>query len=105
MEDPKRILSLSKLLHERTRLGIMTVLTSKTEEFEFSELLELLKLTKGNFAVHIGKLEQAGYVEVIKKFVGKMPRTSYKATPLGRKDFSDYLKVLDKVIKKALKNI
>lgn len=105
MENPERILALSKLLHERTRLGIMTVLTSKTDDFEFGELLDILKLTKGNLAMHIGKLEQAGFVEIQKRFVGKIPRTRYKATPLGREEFSAYLEILEDVIKQAQKNI
>ncbi len=99
--SPTKIFALSKLFHERVRLGIMTVLASKPEGMEFRELLDLLKLTKGNLSVHISKLEEAGYVEVQKSFVGKMPRTRYKATPLGQRDFSAYLSILEDVIAQA----
>ena len=105
MTDPSRIFALSKVLHERARLGIMTVLTSRSDDVEFNELLKILKLTKGNLAVHMSKLEEAGYVKVLKTFVGKIPRTSYQATPLGRRDFAAYLAILEDVIADARKNV
>lgn len=98
MSDPSRVFALSKIFHERARLGIMTVLTSRDDEVEWAELLDVLKLTKGNLAVHVGKLEEAGYVEVKKGFVGKVPRTTYRATPLGRRDFAAYLALLEDII-------
>ena len=104
MSDPTKIFALSKIFHERVRLGIMTVLASQPEGLEFLELLNVLKLTKGNLSVHASKLEEAGYIEVQKSFVGKTPRTIYKATPLGQRDFSAYLSVLEDVIAQARGN-
>lgn len=99
--DPTKVFALSKVFHERARLGIMTVLVSREDEVEFTELLGLLGLTKGNLAVHVSKLEEAGYLEVRKGFAGKIPRTAYLATDLGRRDFSDYLAILEEVIAQA----
>ncbi|MDY0001382.1 MAG: transcriptional regulator [Polyangia bacterium] len=99
--DPTKVFALSKVFHERARLGIMTVLVSREGEVEFGEVLGLLGLTKGNLAVHVSKLEEAGYLEVHKGFAGKMPRTTYSATVLGRKDFTDYLALLEEVIAQA----
>jgi DNA-binding MarR family transcriptional regulator len=99
--SPTKVFALSKLFHERARLGIMTVLVSRHDEVEFSELLKLLSLTKGNLAVHIARLEEAGYVVVKKEFVGKITRTSYKVTPLGRRDFAAYLALLEDIITQA----
>ncbi len=62
-----------------------------------------LKMTKGNLAVHVSKLEEAGYVEVLKEFVDKFPRTLYRATPQGREDFSIYLELLEEIISQARK--
>ena len=104
MADPSKVFALSKIFHERARLGIMTVLVAQKDEVDFNELLKLLKLTKGNLAVHITKLEEAGYVEVTKSFVGKIPRTSYRATSLGRKKFAAYLSVLEDVLTNARNN-
>ncbi len=101
MNDPTKVFALSKIFHERVRLGIMTVLVSRPEGVEFNELRKILKLTKGNLSVHVSKLEEAGYVEITKDFVGKTPRTTYFATPLGERDFSAYLSVLEDIIAQA----
>ena len=52
--NASRVFALSKVFHERARLGIMTVLVTRGEEVDWSELLSLLGLTKGNLAVHAG---------------------------------------------------
>ncbi len=101
MANPSKVFALSKVFHERARLGIMTVLNSRKDEVDFNELLKMLQLTKGNLAVHISKLEKAGFVEVTKTFVGKIPRTSYRATPQGRRDFAAYLSVLEDILVQA----
>jgi len=105
MADPSKVFALSKVFHERARLGIMTVLVSRKEVVDFNELLKLLKLTKGNLAVHVSKLEEAGYVEVRKAFVGKIPRTSYQATSLGRREFAAYLSVLEDILTNARNSV
>lgn len=101
MSDPSKVFALSKLFHERVRLGIMTVLVAAPDGMKFNELLDILKLTKGNLAVHAGKLEEAGYVEITKQFEGKVPRTTYKATATGRRDFSAYLSILEDIVTHA----
>ncbi len=42
---------------------------------DFSTLKSELGLTDGNLGAHIQKLEDANYVKVKKKFVGKRPKT------------------------------
>jgi DNA-binding transcriptional ArsR family regulator len=105
MDDPTKIFALSKVFHERARLGIMTLLVAHKEGVEFNEMLRLLKLTKGNLAIHIAKLEEAGYVDVLKDFVHKTPRTTYRATATGRRDFSAYLALLEDIVSQARKAI
>ncbi|MFA5033178.1 MAG: transcriptional regulator [bacterium] len=82
---------IDKIIHEPVRLSIMSVLCS-CEEADFNYLLNLLKLTKGNLSVHITKLEDAGYVKVTKKFVDKIPNTTYSVTNFGIKQYEKYLK-------------
>ena len=47
-------------------------------------------LTWGNLGSHISKLEQAGYVEVEKRFRGKKPCTMIRLTEQGRAAFDEY---------------
>ncbi len=98
MKDPTKVFALSKVFHERSRLAIMSVLATRREEVSFSELLRILKLTKGNLSVHLRTLEESGYIEVKKGYAGRTPRTTYRATPKGRHDFSTYLTILEDII-------
>jgi len=91
------IQSLNKDFESRVRLGIMSILMVR-DWVEFKELKELLDITDGNLASHIGALEKNEYIQVRKEFVGKKPRTTYAVTPLGRKAFSDHLAALEKLL-------
>lgn len=92
------ITKLNKAFESRIRLGIMSVLVVN-EKVEFSVLKEMLELTDGNLASHITALEKLKYVEVSKQFVGKKPNTTYWATELGKRSFSQHLDTLEKLIK------
>ena len=71
------------VLTSRVRLAIVTALVS-VGEAEFMDLMELLRLTKGNLSVHGRKLEEAEYVKIRKKFVERKPQTSFQITAKGR---------------------
>ena len=71
------------LLMSRVRLAILSALVN-LERAEFTELKELLGLTQGNLSMHAGKLEDAGYLRIEKKFVGKKPQTTFVLTSKGR---------------------
>jgi len=71
-----------RLIHEPNRLALLVVLNA-VEEADFLFLMEQTGLTKGNLSSHSAKLEAAGYVEVEKTFVGKIPRTVYRLTEAG----------------------
>jgi DNA-binding HxlR family transcriptional regulator len=68
------------------------------EWVEFKEMKETLDITDGNLASHIAALEKNDYIEVKKEFVGKKPKTSYRATKTGRKAFNLHLNALEKLI-------
>jgi len=59
--------SLDRLIHERTRLAIISAL-AVNESLTFNELKELLRATDGNLSVHARKLEDAGYLGCSKSF-------------------------------------
>jgi len=94
-------LAANSALAERARLAIMAILAAATEPVDFAALLEALELTKGNLSSHLRKLEEAGLVKVQKEFVDRKPRTSYRPTPLGRKELRDYLERLDSMLRAA----
>lgn len=95
MSEPsaKHVNGLNRVIHEPVRLAILKVL-STAKEADFTFLLTTLGLTKGNLATHVNSLEAASYIEVSKELVGKMPRTTYKITKLGRQEFEKHWKHL-----------
>ena len=89
---------INKVFENRIRLAIMSLLMV-TEDIDFNTLKEKLDLSDGNLASHTSKLEESGYIEVGKKFIGKKPHTSYKVTSEGRRAFLEHLDALERIIR------
>lgn len=89
--------SLDGLIHERTRLSIVTALAGGALR-SHTELRDLLGLSDGNLSVHARKLEDAGYVHCTKEFAGRTPKTSYRLTTAGQRAFDEYLLHLEHLI-------
>jgi DNA-binding transcriptional ArsR family regulator len=89
---------LDRLVHERTRLAIMSTLAA-VENVSFSQLKRLLGATDGNLSVHARKLEDAGYVVAAKHFDGRVPRTTYRLTAAGRAALTGYLGYMENLIR------
>lgn len=89
--------NLDRVIHERMRLGIVSAL-AVNESLTFNELKKLLQTTDGNLSVHARRLEEAEYVECNKSFEGRMPKTEYRLTPVGRKAFERYLNHMEALI-------
>lgn len=87
---------LDKLIHEKGRLSIMTLLAARTE-WKFQDLKSELNMSDGNLVTHLRTLYKAGYVSITKE-IEKRPQTSYALTEAGRKAFSDYLVVLEQIL-------
>lgn len=88
---------LDRLIHERVRLGIVSAL-AVAETLSFNELKELLGVTDGNLSAHARKLEDAGYLECIKGYEGRVPRTDYRLTGEGRAALQEYLGHMEALI-------
>ena len=88
---------INAIVHEKTRLGIMTYLIS-TEEASFTELKGELQLTDGNLNLHMRVLEEAGYVRVRKEFVERKPRTTYRVSEKGLKIYKEYVAVIARLL-------
>jgi len=88
------MMELDPEVHQPTRLRILMLLSGvRTADFSF--LLETLGMTKGNLSAHMSRLEELGYVQVTKKFLGKVPNTSYRLTPQGRDSLKAYWQAMD----------
>lgn len=96
-------LRLDRLLHDRSRLGIVSALAAQSP-LTFSELKDLLEMTDGNLSVHARKLEEAGYIEFTKGFEGRVPRTEYRLTEKGREVLTTYLDHMESLIA-AMRNV
>lgn len=94
------ISNLNKAFENRVRLGLMSLLMVN-EQLDFNSIKELLEITDGNLASHVTALEKAGYISIIKQFVGRKPQTSYKATAAGVKAFQEHLAALEILIRKT----
>ncbi|MFZ0635115.1 MAG: transcriptional regulator [Candidatus Acidiferrales bacterium] len=88
---------LDRLIHERTRLAIVSALAAN-QALTFTELKQLLNASDGNLSVHARKLEDAGYIACTKSFAGRMPRTEYRLTPSGRRALLRYLDHMEALI-------
>ena len=89
---------LDRVIHEKGRLAIMSLLAS-SDQLSFKELKELTGMTDGNLSVHMRTLEEGGYVAVAKSFVNRKPRTDFSLTPEGRQAFQSYIEALDEIVR------
>ncbi|MCK5114345.1 MAG: transcriptional regulator [Phycisphaerae bacterium] len=91
---------INKLIHEPSRLKIMSALIAldKDAEVDFTFLRNQLKLTDGNLGGHLEKLQTARYIRARKTFVKRKPRTFVSLTRLGRRAFEDHVEQLKKII-------
>jgi len=90
--------NLNKAFDNRLRLGIMSALIVN-QDVNFNTLKELLDITDGNLASHLKSLEELGYIEVKKGFIGRKTNTTYHLTSAGEKAFNQHLDALEQMIK------
>ena len=90
-------LQLDRVIHEKGRLAIMSMLAA-APELSFTELRDALGMTDGNLTTHIRTLQEAGYVSVTKSFQHNRPLTTCSLTPAGKKAFTNYINLLEKII-------
>jgi DNA-binding transcriptional ArsR family regulator len=92
----KEITELDKLLHEPSRLAIMTALAG-CESADFLFLQRLTGMSKGNLSGHLSKLEEAGLIGIQKSFVGKIPNTNVSLTGNGRNAIDEHWRKLEEL--------
>ena len=89
--------NIDRLIHEPARFTIMANLYV-IESADFLFLLRQTGLTRGNLSSHLSKLENAGYLDVVKEFIGKKPHTMLRLTDEGRTAFEVYRQNMKQVL-------
>ena len=90
-ENPNQQVEIDKIIHEPARLKIIAKLYV-VERADFLFIMRQTGLTQDNVSGHLNKLENAGYVEIVKGFLGKRPQTMISLTKKGRESFREYMK-------------
>lgn len=90
---------LDKLIHEKGRLAIMSLLASRGEPWPFQDLKGKLDMSDGNLITHLRTLEKAGFIDGEKLTGDGRPQTLYQLTDGGRKAFLSYLDILEEIIR------
>jgi DNA-binding transcriptional ArsR family regulator len=96
----EQLANLDRLVHDPARLSILTAL-SACERADFLFLLRITGLTKGNLSSHLSKLEEAGLVEIEKRFVGKKTQTLARLSDAGRRTIETYWKEIEELRESA----
>jgi DNA-binding MarR family transcriptional regulator len=100
--NPEPFLQLDRIIHEKGRLAIMSLLAA-APEMSFTELRDTLEMTDGNVTTHIRTLQEAGYLAVSKSFQNNRPLTTCRLTAAGRRAFADYINLLENIVEQARK--
>jgi predicted ArsR family transcriptional regulator len=98
--NPEPFLQLDRVIHEKGRLAIMSLLAA-SPQLAFTELRDTLNMTDGNITAHLRTLQESGYVAVTKSFQGGRPLTTFALTAAGRKAFTTYIDLLEQIVQQS----
>jgi DNA-binding transcriptional ArsR family regulator len=89
-----------ELIHAPTRLSIVSLLAA-TEWADFGFIRESIGLSDSALSKQLTILDEAGYIEIRKGFVGKRPRTSARLNNVGRAAFEQHVRALQEIVARA----
>ena len=95
------IAEIDRVVHSPARLMILAYLGA-VESADFIFLMNQVNLTRGNLSSHLKALEEAGYVDIQKEFVDKIPRTLIRLTDPGREAIQTYREQMQTIIDNLL---
>jgi DNA-binding MarR family transcriptional regulator len=98
--NPEPFLQLDRVIHEKGRLAIMSLLAA-SPHLAFTELRDTLSLTDGNLTAHARTLQEAGYVAITKSCEGTRPLTTFALTAKGRRAFREYIDLLEQIVQQT----
>ena len=95
--------TLNEVIHQPARLRIMAVLAAISPERQvtFGFLKEACGLTDGNLGAHLRRLEEAGYITIVKTFVRQKPQTYIQITEAGRAAFEEHRAALQAILESS----
>jgi DNA-binding MarR family transcriptional regulator len=91
------IADIDRVIHEPGRLMIVALL-SAVARADFLYLQHETGMNKGTLSSHISRLEETGYVAVVKTYRGKVPQTLLSLTATGRRAFEQYRRQLKEAL-------
>jgi DNA-binding transcriptional ArsR family regulator len=86
-----------ELIHAPTRLSIVSLLAA-TEWADFKFIRDSIGMSDSALSKQLTILEEAGYVDIRKGFVGKRPRTSARLSRPGRTAFEQHVAALQEIV-------
>jgi DNA-binding MarR family transcriptional regulator len=98
--NPEAFLQLDRIIHEKGRFGLMSMLAA-SPELSFTEMRDTLKMTDGNLTTHLRTLQEAGYISVTKSFQNHRPLTTCSLTAAGKRAFTNYINLLEEIIQQS----
>ena len=96
----EELAGLDKVVHEPARLAILTALSACVSA-DFTFLQRLTGLTQGNLSGHLTKLQEAGYIHMVKTFVDRRPNTVVSLTKAGTLAIDQHWKQLERLRESA----
>jgi DNA-binding transcriptional ArsR family regulator len=89
-----------EVIHAPTRLAIVSLLAA-SEWADFSFIRDAVALSDSALSKQLTTLEEAGYIEIRKGFIGKRPRTSARLTPAGLAAFHQHVVALQEIVSRS----
>lgn len=71
------------LFANRIRAGVLAWLSDRGSG-DFTELADAMELANNTLSSHLRRLEDAGYIDLQRGFLGRKPRTRVVMTAIGR---------------------
>jgi DNA-binding transcriptional ArsR family regulator len=89
-----------ELIHSPTRLAIVSLLAA-VEWADFKVIRDQVGLSDSALSKQLSTLEEAGYLQIRKAFIGKRPRTSARLTGVGLAAFKQHVAALQQIVEQS----
>ena len=98
-QPPHPATTLTELVHQRARLGILSIL-SECGRADFSYLKATLGLTDGNLGRHLEILADDDLISITKGYEGRRPRTWAEITKAGEGALAAEMAAMKQLVKR-----